>query len=233
MFYYCRTSSYFNNLCLYAAKKHAFTCSLIRNVRVVYTQFLLSSVPLGAGAHWGYGRILDTCLYKVSIMCPKYVHTPKFVQIVPKICPILLNMSKKNVQSFAMFSALAKYAHNMSILCPNFGHYLDTFSLIFLSWKCPKFWAYFGHQKSRLKNMCKLHKSVQNMSKLWTYYGHIYPTTRTTQAPTRIWQDIHPPLACSLNAHCLSISGGDQFQMDFVFTSILTFTFRLVGRQGQ
>ena len=83
---------------------------------------------------------------------------------------------QKNAQSFAMFSALAKYAQNMSILCPNFGHYLDTFSLIFLSWKCPKFWAYFGHQKSRLKNMCKLHKSVQNMSIICPNFGHIMDT---------------------------------------------------------
>ena len=83
---------------------------------------------------------------------------------------------QKNAQSFAMFSALAKYAKNMSILCPNFGHYLDTFSLIFLSWKCPKIWAYFGHQKSRLRNMCKLHKSVQNMSIICPNFGHIMDT---------------------------------------------------------
>ena len=57
-----------------------------------------------------------------------------------KICPILLNMSKKlpkDSQNFLHFSEeaesmskLAKYAQNMSIMCPNFRHSLDTFSII-------------------------------------------------------------------------------------------------------
>ena len=150
-----------NNKCLVLQVNFSFDCGLLKYVCTTgfsseigtklsdwavrqawgscYSRAALSSndSKTGAPAWWGDGHFLDTFHQKVSIICPKYVQSLKYVQNVPKTCPILLKMSKKMSKGLVNFGNLtnrsesmskyAWYAQNLSKQCPNLEYSLDTF----------------------------------------------------------------------------------------------------------
>ena len=116
---------------------------------------------------------------------------------MPKICPMLLNMSK-NCPKFYHILDIQHCEQNM---CPNTKGNVDNmskihsryvknldncmalFCLTFEKWMCPK--SQFGHLQSDLEIISKLQENVRNMTIICLTFGHIMDTWPATHRTTR------------------------------------------------
>ena len=115
-------------------------------------------------------------------MCPKYVQNvsitpmcPNHVQMVSKICPICVQVSllcPNCVQTQVIFWTLFRHFldhRNLPEKCPKCVQKVPKM--------CPKVWTHFGHllDTSYAKIIgTTIDMECLEMSKDWTYFGHIF-----------------------------------------------------------